>query len=86
MKAAEIRELSTEELVKKEAELREDSFRLRFKVKKEAELREDSFRLRFKLSTGELEDTSKIKQTRKDIARIKTILAERRKQEVANGK
>ena len=51
-----------------------------------AELREDSFRLRFKLSTGELEDTSKIKQTRKDIARIKTILAERRKQEVANGK
>ena len=69
MKAAEIRELSTEEL-----------------VKKEAELREDSFRLRFKLSTGELEDKSKIKQTRKDIARIKTILAERRKQEVANGK
>ena len=63
------RELSTEEL-----------------MKKEAELREDSFRLRFKLSTGELEDTSKIKQTRKDIARIKTILAERRKQEVANGK
>ena len=69
MKAAEIRELSTEEL-----------------MKKEAELREDSFRLCFKLSTGELEDTSKIKQTRKDIARIKTILAERRKQEVANGK
>ena len=69
MKAAEIRELSTEEL-----------------MKKEAELREDSFHLRFKLSTGELEDTSKIKQTRKDIARIKTILAERRKQEVANGK
>lgn len=69
MKAAEIRELSTEEL-----------------LKKEAELREDTFNLRFKLSTGELEDTSKIKQTRKDIARIKTILAERRKQEVANGK
>ncbi len=69
MKAAEFRELSTEEL-----------------IKKEAELREDSFRLRFKLSTGELEDTSKIKQTRKDIARIKTILTERRKQEVANGK
>lgn len=69
MKAAEIRELSTEEL-----------------MKKEAELRENSFRLRFKLSTVELEDTSKIKQTRKDIARIKTILAERRKQEVANGK
>lgn len=69
MKPSEIREMNTEEL-----------------IKKEAELREDVFRFRFKLSTGELEDTSKIKQARKDIARIKTILAERRKQEVANGK
>ncbi len=68
MKASEIRALTTNEL-----------------IKKEAELREDVFRLRFKLSTGELEDTSKIKQTRKDIARIKTILTERAKQEVANG-
>ena len=69
MKTAEIRELSTEEL-----------------AKKELELREDVLRLRFKLSTGELEDTSKIKKTRKDIARIKTILTERRKQEGSNGK
>lgn len=69
MKPAEIREMKTEEL-----------------VKKVQELREDSLRLRFKLSTGELEDTSVIKKTRKDIARIETILAERRKQEVANGK
>ncbi len=68
MKPAEIRELSTEEL-----------------VKKEAELREDVFRLRFKLSTGELEDTSKIKQAKKDIARIKTILGQRER-EVVNGK
>ncbi len=69
MRVSDIRELSTEEL-----------------LKKEAELREDNFRFRFKLSTGELEDTSKIKQTRRDIARIKTVLAERSKQEVANGK
>ncbi len=68
MKPAEIRELSSEEL-----------------VKKEAELREDVFRLRFKLSTGELEDTSKIKQAKKDIARIKTILGQRER-EVVNGK
>ncbi len=68
MKPAEIRELSSEEL-----------------VKKEAELREDVFRLRFKLSTGELEDTSKIKQAKKDIARIKTILGQRER-EAANGK
>lgn len=69
MKPAEIREMSTEEM-----------------VKKVAELREDTLRLRFKLATGELEDTSLMKKTRKDIARIETILAERRRQEVANGK
>lgn len=69
MKPAEIRELSTEEL-----------------NKKELELREDILRLRFKLSTGELEDTSKINKTRKDIARIKTIITERRNQEGSNGK
>lgn len=69
MKASEIRGLSVEDL-----------------KKKEAELREDVFRMRFKLSTGELEDTSKIKKTRKDIARIQTILAERERKEVANGK
>jgi large subunit ribosomal protein L29 len=46
-------------------------------VKKEKELREDLLRLRFKLSTGELEDTSKIRTARKDIARIQTILNQR---------
>jgi large subunit ribosomal protein L29 len=46
-------------------------------VTKEQELREDLLRLRFKLSTGELEDTSKIRTTRKDIARIQTILNQR---------
>ncbi len=44
---------------------------------KEQEIRESVFRMRFKLSTGELEDTSKIKQSKKDIARIKTIVSER---------
>lgn len=53
--------------------------------KKATEQMEDVFRLRFKLSTGELEDSSKLKQARKDIARIKTILAER-KSEVKNGR
>jgi large subunit ribosomal protein L29 len=46
-------------------------------VKKEKELREDLLRLRFKLSTGELEDTSKIRVARKSIARIQTILNQR---------
>ena len=57
MKAAELRELSKAEL-----------------VKKENELREDILRLRFKLSTGELEDTNQIRNSRKTIARIQTIL------------
>lgn len=34
------------------------------------------FNLKFQLHTGRLENTSKIKGLRKDIARIKTILAE----------
>ncbi len=46
-------------------------------LKKENELREDVFRMRMKLATGELEDTSVIKRTKKDIARIKTILKEK---------
>lgn len=46
-------------------------------VKKEQELREDILRLRFKLSTGELEDTTKIRTARRDIARIQTILNQR---------
>jgi len=45
---------------------------------KEKELNEDLFRLKFKLATGELEDTSKIKMTRRDIARLKTILKEKK--------
>ena len=46
-------------------------------TKKEQELREDILRLRFKLSTGELEDTTQIRKTKKDVARILTILSER---------
>ncbi len=45
--------------------------------KKMDELREDLLRLRFKLSTGELEDTTKLRTSRKDIARIQTILNQR---------
>ncbi|TYB33287.1 MAG: 50S ribosomal protein L29 [Flexistipes sinusarabici] len=45
---------------------------------KEKELSEDLFRLKFKLATGELEDTSRIKMTRRDIARLKTILKEKK--------
>lgn len=47
-------------------------------LKKEDELREDIFRMRMKLATGELEDTSKVRQSRKDIAKIETVLSEKK--------
>ena len=41
------------------------------------ELREEQFKLRFKGSMMELESHGTIRQVRKDIARLKTILRER---------
>lgn len=57
MKAKELVELSTEEL-----------------LEKEAEYRQELFNLRFQLATGQLENTARIKQVRKNIARVKTVL------------
>jgi large subunit ribosomal protein L29 len=39
--------------------------------------REELMRLRFQQSTGELTDTSRLRQVRRDIARMLTILNER---------
>ena len=41
---------------------------------REKELKEQLFNLRFKLATGQLENTASLKQVRKDIARVKTVL------------
>ena len=40
-------------------------------------LRKEQFNLRFQKATGQLEKTSRVKQVRRDIARIKTIAAEK---------
>lgn len=40
-------------------------------------LKKEQFNLRFQKATGQLEKTSRVKQVRKDIARIKTIAAEK---------
>ncbi len=40
-------------------------------------LKEELFNLRFQLATGQLENTARISQVRKDIARAKTILRQR---------
>ena len=43
-----------------------------------ADLNQEMFNLRFQLHTGHLENTSRISQVRREIARIKTVLAEKR--------
>ena len=64
MKVNEIKDLTTEEIVKKEEEIKEELFNLRFQQ-----------------ATGNLEKPSRIKELRKTIARIKTILREREMKE-----
>jgi len=39
---------------------------------KERDLREDYFKLKFKHGVGQLENTGRLNQVRKDIARVKT--------------
>ena len=60
MKAAEIRELSDDQLVEKLKEGR-------------AEL----FNLRFQMATSQLDNTARVKQVKKDIARIQTEMRAR---------
>ncbi len=60
MKANEIRNFSTPDI-----------------LTKIDELKNELFNLRFQLATGQLENTARIKQVKKDIARMKTIIRER---------
>ena len=46
-------------------------------VVKENELTEALFNLKFQHATGQLDNTAQLKKTRKDIARVKTILVEK---------
>lgn len=43
----------------------------------EADLLEQLFKLRFQRATGQMENPGKIRQVRRDIARVKTVLLER---------
>jgi large subunit ribosomal protein L29 len=40
-------------------------------------LKKEQFNLRFQKATGQLEKTARVRQVRRDIARIKTIAAEK---------
>jgi large subunit ribosomal protein L29 len=59
-KAAELRDLSVDDLRTKERDLDEEVFRLRIQK-----------------ATSSLENTSKVKAARRDLARVKTILREK---------
>lgn len=43
-----------------------------------AELNQEMFNLKFQLHTGHLENTARIPQVRKEIARINTVLQQKR--------
>lgn len=45
-------------------------------LEREKSYKDELFNLRFQLATGQLENTARLKQVRKNIARIKTALRE----------
>jgi len=47
-------------------------------LSKDKEFTQELFNLRFQLHTGRLENTSRISAVKKEIARVKTILREKR--------
>ena len=46
-------------------------------LEKEKQFKEELFTLRFQLATGQLENTARLKEVRKSIARIKTVLRQK---------
>ena len=46
-------------------------------LEKEKQIKEELFNLRFQLATGQLENTARLKEVRKSIARIKTVLRQK---------
>ncbi len=43
-----------------------------------AKLKKEQFNLRFQRATGQLENTSRVRQVRRDIARLKTVAQQKR--------
>lgn len=46
-------------------------------------LQKEAFNLRFQAASGQLENTARVRQVRRDIARIKTIVAQRQADKAA---
>ncbi|MDP1668709.1 50S ribosomal protein L29 [Phaeovulum sp.] len=47
-------------------------------------LKKEAFNLRFRQATGQLEDTSRMRLVRRDVARIKTVLNQKAAEAAAN--
>lgn len=60
MKVKDINELTTDKI-----------------LDKEKQYKEELFNLRFQLATGQLKNTARLKQVRKNIARIKTVIRQK---------
>ena len=43
-----------------------------------AQLQKEQFNLRFQRASGQLENTARVREVRRDIARVKTVLAQKR--------
>ena len=65
MKLKQIRDLSDQELLQKEKDLKGELFNLRFQA-----------------ATGQLDNPMRIREVRKTIARIKTVLTERQNEKI----
>lgn len=48
---------------------------------KASDVEQELFNLRFQHGTGQLENTAKLKQTKRDVARLKTILRQTESQQ-----
>ncbi|HCY53112.1 MAG TPA: 50S ribosomal protein L29 [Kandleria vitulina] len=55
-------------------------------LKKVEEFKKELFSLRFQQATGQLENTARIREVRKSIAKIKTVIRERELSEVKEAK
>jgi large subunit ribosomal protein L29 len=50
-----------------------------------AQLKKEQFNLRFQKATGQLENTSRVKLVRRDIARLKTVIGQKSQPAVKTG-
>jgi len=51
-----------------------------------ADLKKEQFNLRFQRASGQLENTARVRQVRRDIARIQTVLGDRARPAAAAAK